>query len=107
MNRNQDKIETDGQIRLFRKRRSDMTSEERVFALREKLYQKAKQDSGYKFYVLYDKVFLPYILETAWKAVKTNGGSPGIDKVTIEDIEKQGLSKLAAQGFPGLSRELR
>lgn len=103
MNRNQNKIETDGQMRLFRKRRSEMTSEERVFALREKLYQKAKQDSGYKFYVLYDKVFLPYILETAWKAVKTNGGSPGIDKVTIEDIEKQGVEKFLSE----LGEELR
>lgn len=77
-------------MELYRKRRSEMTTGERVLVLQEKLYQKAKQERGYKFYVLYDKMFLPYMLEEAWKSVKSNGGSPGIDGVTIADVERNG-----------------
>ena len=73
-------------MRPFVKRRN-MSPHERVSVLRGKLYQKAKQERDYKFYVLYDKVFLSYVLEIAWKTVKSKDGAPGIDGVSISDIE--------------------
>lgn len=80
------------QLALFAKRKSEMTDAERVLIHGHKLYQKAKQEKGYKFYVLYDKLFIPYMLREAWKQVKQNDGSAGIDGTTISDIEAYGVS---------------
>lgn len=89
---NQERIGAEGeQHKLFKLRRGQLPDAERVSILQEKLYQKAKQEKRYKFYVLYDKIFLLYILRQAWESVKKNGGSPGIDRQTIEDVEKSGV----------------
>jgi group II intron reverse transcriptase/maturase len=90
---NQERVDAEGQGELFKRRRSEIPDAERVQTLQEKLYQKAKQERGYVFYVLYDKMFIPYMLRVAWKAVKANGGSPGVDGMTIEDVEKYGVDK--------------
>jgi len=87
----QNMIGADGQGELFKRRRGQIPDAERVAILQEKLYQKAKQERGYKFYVLYDKMFLPYMLREAWKSVKANGGAPGVDRMTIEDVERLGI----------------
>lgn len=68
-----------------------MTGEERVSQLQEKLYCKAKQEREFKFYVLYDKMYIPYMLEAAYRRVKSNGGSAGVDKETFQDIESKGI----------------
>lgn len=87
----QKNVEVSVQGELFKRRRNEIPDAERVLTLQEKLYQKAKQERGYKFYVLYDKMFIPYMLRQAWKSVKANGGAPGVDRVTIADIESQGV----------------
>lgn len=74
-----------------KKKRKDMSSMERVQLLQRKLYLKAKGDKGYKFYILYDKVFLKYILEESWRRVSENGGAAGVDGKTIQDIRKEGV----------------
>ncbi len=79
--------------RLSQKKRKQMTSEERVRLLQLKLYQKAKQEKDYKFYVLYDKIFLGHVLEQAYKKVRTNKSSPGIDNQSFADIEAYGVEK--------------
>jgi RNA-directed DNA polymerase len=76
---------------LFKRRRSEIPDAERVSILQEKLYQKAKQERRYKFYVLYDKMFIPYMLREAWKTVKENDGGAGVDGKTIADIEAYGV----------------
>jgi RNA-directed DNA polymerase len=70
-----------------------MSPVERVGALQEKLYCKAKQERAYKFYVLYDKMFIPYMLQVGYEKVKANGGSPGIDGQDFEAIETYGKQK--------------
>lgn len=80
-----------GEGERIKRKKSELSDSERVLALQRGLYQKAKQEKSYKFYVLYDKVFLGYILSESWKQVKANGGSSGIDGVRIEDIKEQGV----------------
>jgi len=80
-----------------------MSSAERVQLYQRKLYLKAKQEKDFRFYVLYDKIFLHYVMEEAWKQVKANGGSAGVDGVTIEDVEKTGVEKFLNM----LTEELR
>jgi RNA-directed DNA polymerase len=88
---NQERVEAEGQGELFKRRRGQIPDAERVSILQEKLYQKAKQERGYKFYVLYDKMFIPYMLREAWKSVKSNDGSPGVDGITIDKVEQYGV----------------
>ncbi|WP_226530909.1 group II intron reverse transcriptase/maturase [Metabacillus niabensis] len=50
------------------------------------LYLCAKESSNRRFHALYDKMYRPDILAEAWKRVKANKGSSGIDNETIEYI---------------------
>jgi len=82
---------------LTNKRRSQMKSEERLRLLQRGLYRKAKQDKAFRFYVLYDKLSLDYILREAWKRVRENKGAAGYDRMSVEDIEKYGVDKYLAE----------
>jgi group II intron reverse transcriptase/maturase len=61
---------------------------EKIRELQRKLYQKAKQEKEFRFYLLYDKVYRMDILNHAYKLVKANKGAAGVDGVTFEAIEK-------------------
>ena len=67
-------------------------SKEKVRKLQNKLYLTAKKCSSRRFHALYDKVFRDDVLYEAWKRVKANKGSSGIDGITIEDIEAKGVN---------------
>ena len=70
-----------------------MSAAERVRELQEKLYFKAKQEREYKFYILYDKMYIGYMLEEAYRGVKAKDGSAGIDAQGFEQIEREGVEK--------------
>ena len=99
----QERVGAEGQGELFKRRRSEIPDAERVLTLQEKLYQKAKQERRYKFYVLYDKMFIPYMMREAWKQVKANEGTSGVDGVSIPDVEKYGIESYLKE----LGEELR
>ena len=103
MFKDQKRVDAGEQGELFKVSKRDLPPAERVRMLQEKLYCKAKQERDYKFYILYDKIFIPYMLQEAYAKVKANGGSPGIDGQTFPDIEKYGLEKFLSE----LGEELR
>jgi RNA-directed DNA polymerase len=71
--------------------------------LRAALQAKAKGQSSFRVYSLYDKVSRKDVLWDAWCRCRHNGGAPGIDGQTFADIEKLGV----AEWLNGLAEELR
>lgn len=47
-------------------------------------------EKDFRFYVLYDKICLNYVLQEAYRRAKANKGAPGVDGITFKDIEKKG-----------------
>jgi RNA-directed DNA polymerase len=64
-----------------------LTTPDAIRTLQRKLYAKAKQEPAYRFYALYDKISRDDILHHAWRLVRANRGSPGVDGVSFEAIE--------------------
>jgi RNA-directed DNA polymerase len=65
-----------------------------VRALQHALYRAAKADPGRRFHSLWDKILRRDVLWRAWIAVRRNDGAPGIDKITLADVERYGVARL-------------
>ena len=63
----------------------------KLAALRQKLRQKAEQEKRFRFYSLYGHIINPRTLEAAWQIVRANKGAPGVDGVSIEQVEQEGV----------------
>ena len=61
--------------------------------LQRNLYLAAKKDKQRRFHTLYDHIFRLDILWRAWKEVRENKGSAGIDGITFEMIEEYGVEE--------------
>jgi RNA-directed DNA polymerase len=70
------------------------TEQDKVRELQRTLYRAAKADPGRRFHALYDKIYRRDVLERAWELVRANRGAAGIDRQTIADVERYGVSRL-------------
>lgn len=61
-----------------------------VQKLQTALQAKAKAAPGYRFYLLYDKLYRQDVLEYAYRVCKANKGAPGVDGQDFADIEALG-----------------
>ncbi len=75
----------------------------KVRKLQTALHTKAKNSPDYRFYALYDKVYRRDILAFAYVRSRNNGGVPGIDGQSFDDIEQSGRD----QWLDELAEELR
>ena len=75
----------------------------KVGKLQTALHTKAKNSPDYRFYALYDKVYRRDVLAFAYVRCLNNGGAPGVDGQSFDDIEKSGRD----QWLDELAEELR
>jgi len=75
----------------------------KIRELQIKLYRKAKNEPGYRFYMLYDKIYREDVLAHAYAVARANKGAPGVDGQTFERIETTGLG----EWLTGIRQELR
>jgi len=71
----------------------EATLPEKVRLWRAKLSTKAKQEKRYRFYSLYGLISHPETLRAAWQQVRANAGAAGVDGISLEQIEHQGLER--------------
>jgi RNA-directed DNA polymerase len=74
-----------------------------IRTLQRKLYGKAKAEPGFRFYILYGKVWRTDILRHAYDLARANKGAPGVDGTTFDRVEAAGLENWLA----GLGEALR
>lgn len=59
--------------------------------LRRRIYQKAKAEPTHRFWGLYVHITKMTTLYEAYQIAKKNGGAPGIDRQSFDDIEREGV----------------
>lgn len=75
----------------------------KVEKLQKALHAKAKEEAEFRFYQLYDKVYRADMLLFAYRLCRANGGAPGVDGQTFEQIEAWGVERWLGE----LESELR
>lgn len=61
--------------------------------LRRRMYRKAKSEKEHRFWGIFGHMTKIEILAEAYRQAKRNGGAPGIDGRTFEDVETAGVER--------------
>ena len=77
--------------------------DDKVRQLQRTLWVAAKRSKGRRFHALYDRICRSDVLREAWKRVKRNRGSAGLDAQSIADVEQSGVESFLEE----LGAELR
>jgi group II intron reverse transcriptase/maturase len=73
------------------------TAIDNVRQLQRRLWAAAKQSPERRFHALYDRMWRSDVLDEAWKRVKRNRGSAGLDSQTIAEVEQYGAERFLVE----------
>ena len=76
---------------------------DKVRQLQRRLWAAAKRSPTRRFHALYDRIYRGDVLWEAWKRVRANRGSAGLDAQSISDVEEYGVERFVEE----LSESLR
>ena len=65
--------------------------------LRKKIYIQAKSEKTWRFWGIYVHMCKIETLRESYRLARKNNGAPGIDKMTFEDIERNGVESFLHQ----------
>ena len=71
----------------------NLSTPKSVQKLQKALHAKAKAESGYRFYAMYDKISREDILVHAYAQCRSNKGAPGVDGQEFAGIEAYGVQR--------------
>jgi len=66
---------------------------DKVRQLRRQLYVAAKRSPGRRFHALFDRIHRSDVLREAWRRVRRNKGSAGVDAQTLAEIKSYGVDR--------------
>jgi group II intron reverse transcriptase/maturase len=69
------------------------------------LHAKAKSETDYRFYALYDKIHREDILAHAYAQCRSNKGAPGVDRQDFADVQEYGVQRWLAELAQALREE--
>jgi RNA-directed DNA polymerase len=67
------------------------TGQDKVRELQVKLYLAAKRSPNRRFHALWDRIHRRDVLQRAWQQVRENRGAAGVDRITIAQLEEEGV----------------
>src|SRR5688572_5932872 len=70
---------------------------DKVRQLRRRLYVAAKRSPGRRFHALFDRVHRSDVLWEAWRRVRRNKGSAGVDAQTLSEVESYGVDRFVEE----------
>jgi len=70
---------------------------DKVRQLRRRLCVAAKRSPGRRFHALYDRIHRSDVLWEAWKRVRRNKGSAGVDAQTLSEVESYGVDRFVGE----------
>jgi RNA-directed DNA polymerase len=76
---------------------------EKARKLQRRLWVCAKSSKARRFHALYDRIYRSDVLWEAWKRVRSNKGTAGVDEITLRSIEEQGVTEF----LEGIQAELK
>jgi RNA-directed DNA polymerase len=70
---------------------------EQVRHLQRQLWVAAKRSPGRRFHALMDRIWRGDVLQEAWRRVRSNRGSAGVDGETLAEIEQYGVERMLSE----------